>query len=216
MYHCTLNANGATVSFTYDSVEQLKSILDSIFASLSGVGSFLSNERAVSQPIVVFPSSSSSSSSDASSHVSSVAGHKNTRRNFKRRERRRRKKQLEQRDGALNETGQSGAIRKSVSRVLPETKSEKLSEPETLEKPSSSRLVPPPVWCKAAPSVPSRQSSFRPYNISVARLSEIRNDISKATDDELQQLMEKVRELGLDSNPNIIKREIEFRKNCYK
>ena len=211
MYHCTLNTNGATVSFTYDSAEQLKSFLDSIFASLSGVGSFLSNERAVSQPIVVFPSSSSSSSSDASSHVSSVAGHKNTRRNFKRRERRRRKKQLEQRDGALNKTGQSGAIKESVSRVLPETKSEseklKLSEPETLE--------PPPVWCKAAPSVP-RQSSFRPYNISVARLSEIRNDISKATDDELQQLMEKVRELGLDSNSNIIKREIELRKNCYK
>ena len=216
MYHCTLNANGATVSFTYDSAEQLKSFLDSIFASLSGVGSFLSNERVVSQPIVVFPSSSSSSSSDASSHVSSVAGHKNTRRNFKRRERRRRKKQLEQREGALDKTGQSGAIKKSVSRVLPETRSEseklKSSESEILEKP----LVPPPVWCKAAPSLSSRQSSFRPYNISVARLSEIRNDISKATDDELQQLMEKVRELGLDSNPNIIKREIEFRKNCYK
>ena len=202
MYSYSLNVSGITVSFSYDSVEQVAPILSATFAALSAEGSFLSNERAVSQPIVVFPSSSSSSSSDTFSHVSSVAGHKNTRRNFKRRERRRRKKQIEQRDGAFSGTGQSGAIENSVSRVLKEQVDKSVQTlPLTVERSSIVQRVSGKVV---------QSSTVQPFLFSRERIDCILKDISLATDRELEQLL-KAKNSGVDVS--LIEREIDFRKN---
>ena len=205
MYSYSLNVSGITVSFSYDSVEQVAPILSATFAALSAEGSFLSNERAVSQPIVVFPSSSSSSSSDTFSHVSSVTGHKNTRRNFRRRERRRRKKQIEQRDGAFSGTGQSGAIENSVSRVLKEQVDKSVqTSPLTVVRSSTVQQV------SSCSRKVVQSSIVQPFCFTRERIDCILKDISLATDRELEQLL-KAKNSGVDVS--LIEREIDFRKN---
>lgn len=140
MHYCTLNIRGVSVSFTYDTVEQLAPLLSAVLASMSNEGRFLFTLNPDSPP-------SSFNSSDVSSPTSSSTGRRNARRNFKRRERRRRKRDQLKRESASIKTGQSGA-RTTVPRALPEPKVEVKEEihrrPEVRLAPAPKPLLPPP------------------------------------------------------------------------